>query len=662
MRKILLPLLLTVVFPVVGLRAASDPEKVAQVVSGELKEACVSWWGFDAEDSTKFLQTAIDSKVPVLVVDRQGGPWITGPLTLQSDQEIRFEEDVELSAKKGLFHGKADALLAAPNRKNIKLIGLGRGATFRMRKADYHGEEYSKSEWRHALSIRSSENIWVENLSMVSSGGDGIYVGVATRGVPCRNVTIRKVVCDDNNRQGISVISADKLLIEDTVLKNTWGTPPAAGIDFEPNLPDEQLTDCVMRNCIVENNAGDGIVFYLPNLLESEKPVSIRLENCRVKSGKRYGFNFITRDTPELKLKGTCELVGCRFENCGAGGISIRQKSVDGVAVTMKNTEVVNCGTDEKTGASVQLVMSEFDDFGGIDFGELKIVDPIDRLPVRLTDIASWPERVMGNLTVDRNEKTDKIRIDDEWFAEHYPNRLKPITSIKLDPMAFVPTKKTDPEVDRPIPTFWQRKKGVFWIYAEKGTPIRLALGVRKIGRIDVGSSTGTLTFPGGEMKKFTISPDRSASFDYRLETVPETGVHQLQVDVGSHAVRMIRCNQPVVIPALPRLALIASTGKLFFNVPQGTKEFGVRIRGEGTEAVKASVVAPDGKTVWTEDGITSAVQFDRSAEDGAIHGVWQIELARPTGMVFEDFNITILGVSPLLGFSPDELPFSTLR
>ena len=56
------------------------PDLVAKVASGELKEAEVSWWGFDAEDSTRFLKAAISSKAGKVVVDRREGPWYTRPL------------------------------------------------------------------------------------------------------------------------------------------------------------------------------------------------------------------------------------------------------------------------------------------------------------------------------------------------------------------------------------------------------------------------------------------------------------------------------------------------------------------------------------------------------------------------------------------------------
>jgi hypothetical protein len=629
------------------LNASPQPEKVAQVIAGTLKEAKVSWWGFDMEDSTPFLKAAIDSKVPRLIVDRQSAPWITSPLLLHSDLELVFEEGTELLAKKGLFQGLGESLLSVTNTKNVKIIGLGNGATLRMRKADYHSDAYKKSEWRHGIALRSVENTVIENLSIIATGGDGIYLGVATRGVPCRNVTIRNVVCDDNNRQGISVISADRLLIEDCVLKNTWGTPPAAGIDFEPNRSDEQLTDCIMRRCRIENNSGDGIEFYLPNLLKSTTPISVRLEQCVVQGGKGSGFDFITKDTPELTVKGRCELIDCRFENCEAGGIKVRQKSADGVVVTMKNTEIVHCGKKQET-SPILFQIGEWESFGGIDLGTIRITDDQERLPLKVTDISNFPKQITGQLQLKRNNKTENLTIDHSWLSQHYPNLLRAIPRVKPDTKDFVPIVTTSSETDSSFPVIWLRKQGTFWIHAEKGTPLRFTLSVRKIGKSELSRCAGTLTSPNGTVKKFTIPVESVQKFEYKLDSVSETGVYVLQADVGNHAVRLVQCNQQVAFPANPYLNLISSPCRLYFSVPTESKEFGVRIRGEGAEAVKASIVNPTGQTVWNRDAINETVQFDQTNENNKINGIWQIILERPSRLAFEDFGVTILGVPPI--------------
>ena len=45
-----------------------------------------------------------------------------------------------------------------------------------------------------------------------------------------RNMTIDNVKCLDNNRQGISVISAENLLIRNSEFSGTYGAAPMAGI------------------------------------------------------------------------------------------------------------------------------------------------------------------------------------------------------------------------------------------------------------------------------------------------------------------------------------------------------------------------------------------------------------------------------------------------
>ncbi|MDO5553288.1 MAG: right-handed parallel beta-helix repeat-containing protein [Planctomycetia bacterium] len=276
----------------------------------------VSDWGYNAEDATEFLQAALDSGERRILIDRQSGPWMIRPVSLRSDQEIVFEEGVEIVAKRGAFLGKGDSLFRGDNVENLILRAEGKGATLRMWKSDYHEPPYEKAEWRHALCLKSCKNILVENLSFVSSGGDGIYLGVATKGVPCCNVTIRNVVCDDNNRQGISVISARELLIEDTLLRNTSGTAPAAGIDFEPNAESEELVHCVMRNCISENNDGGGYLFALHQQSDASAPISITLESCISRNNTGRGLNLYT-NAENGPPKGTLHFNGLRLENDG---------------------------------------------------------------------------------------------------------------------------------------------------------------------------------------------------------------------------------------------------------------------------------------------------------------------------------------------------------
>ena len=111
----------------------------------------VSSLGWRADDSTAYLQSALDSGAATVVVDRVDGPWVTRPLFARSNQTIVFENGVELVAKKGEFKGLNDCLFTCMGVSNVVI--RGNGTTFRMHKPDYYAPPYKRGEWRYALKI-----------------------------------------------------------------------------------------------------------------------------------------------------------------------------------------------------------------------------------------------------------------------------------------------------------------------------------------------------------------------------------------------------------------------------------------------------------------------------------------------------------------------------
>lgn len=271
--------------------AGGNQEKVALVKEGKLSEARADWWGFNEADSTQVLQSAIDSGVKKLVIPNMGKPWIVNPIRLESDQEIVLEPGAVIEAIKGGFKGKNDSLFTARGKKNIKIIG-GKGSILRMHKKDYQDkEQYTPAEWRMGIALYSCENVTISGLAIMSSGGDGIYIGNGRTPMNyCKDIVIKDCVIDDHHRQGISVISVVNLLIENCVIKNTKGTAPQAGIDFEPNAKGERLFGIVMKNCVFEDNAG-GAVIICASPREDTEPISMTFDNCKaVGTGFSGGF------------------------------------------------------------------------------------------------------------------------------------------------------------------------------------------------------------------------------------------------------------------------------------------------------------------------------------------------------------------------------------
>lgn len=310
-----------------------DPAAVQEVQSGRRTTASAVWWGFEEMDATRCLQAAINSGAKKVIVPNMGTDWVITPLTLAGDQEIVFEPGVVVAAKRGAFQGTHDSLFKAQGKSRIKLVGYG--ATLRMQKQDYMSDEYAKAEWRSALYFDSCQELGIYGLTIRDTGGDGVYLGDSGELGFNRSVVIQDVVFDNNYRQGISLISAQDVTIENCVFKNTSGTGPAAGIDLEPDHPSSRLIDITVRNCTAENNVGPGFIVSPAKLSSKSADISVLFENCLVKSGGSHGLmvSGIRDDGPG----GWIEFRNCHVQDTRLHGARILDKSADNVRLRFVN-------------------------------------------------------------------------------------------------------------------------------------------------------------------------------------------------------------------------------------------------------------------------------------------------------------------------------------
>lgn len=634
-------------------RTKVNEEMLAKVARGEVKEARASWWGFDETDATEALQAAINSRVPRLVVDNVGKPWIVRPITLVSNQEIVFEKGVEVVAKKGEFHGLGDCLFTAANVHDVALIGYG--ATLRMQRADYDNRQlYKKSEWRHALSIRSSRNIRVYGLTLAESGGDGIYLGTATRWITNKNIHIKDVVCESNYRQGISVITAENLLIENTVMRNTAGTPPQAGIDFEPNHSEERLVNIVMRNCVSENNQGCGYVLYLRALKASSAPVSFRFENCRAVNNAGPSVSVTTGNLAADAVKGRIEFIGCQLEGGGGGGIFIGDKPVIGCALRFVNCALINPAPENKLITPIRIGSRRGaeETIGGIEFADVRIRDPLARQPMSYQDGAGGLELddIVGTLVIETPKGAQRIGLDKKVLAEWMPViALKRVPRLSLKGLDLRPLGGRVPPQLCGFKHARLRGKGRFVIYAAAGDTVRFTLTYGQVGRYSGKTIPVVVVGPDGkEVRRAQAKFQQDTTVEFHA---PLSGIYRVSADPGANWVSITASSHPVNLNGEEGpIGLIHSAGDYFFWVPAGTKTFAVRVSGTGPgEAIKATLVDPSGHVVGQVDNLIQLHQFDVELAAGTKGGVWTLRISKPTAQSWEDHGIDIRGVPPLL-------------
>ena len=642
------------------------PDLVAKVAAGELAEAHATWWGFDEADSTDFLRAAISSGVRRLVVDNVGKPWVTKPLFAASNQEIVFERGVELVAKRGDFMGSEDCLLSLIGVSNVVLRGPG--AVFRMWQEDYRHAPYGGGEYRHTLKIRGSDHIVVDGLRLTKSGGDGIYLG----GRPSRDVTIRNVTCDHNHRQAISVIAADGLLIEDCVLRDTKGTPPESGIDFEPNNPQQSLKGIVVRRVLSENNAGRGFEFALGNHDDTTEPLDAVFEDCRV-VGCRDSFGLSMRfnathkeNDPRMPKGGRLELRRCRFEKPERCGIVVVRKPFETIAMTVEDC-VIEDAKEAPYVPAVNLVKHMYDNapIDGIVFKNLIIKrsshKQCDWLNSGETD---WTgiglRRFEGDVTIVDPSETRHVVLDDAWRRVAFPCADEAtLPRVPFDPAKAVVVDRKPGESVRLSP-IRIRNKGRCIFYAAKAGLVEIRLNyvvcnpsyVRRTRKrlqkpIEVKDMSGkTLaTFPFEEGKEATVSFD-----------APSQGFYALEFDVKAQTAVFKSSNVPIALEITKRpQSMYRDRGEFYFAVPEKGRRFSFFAGGERLEQVHVKVFTPSGKKVLDEPELGGWARLQPAAADVEA-GLWRVEASQsPTGACFEDYFFDLTGIPGMMFFSPEK-------
>lgn len=125
----------------------------------------------------------------------------------------------------------------------------------------------SATEWGYGIEITASKDIKVYYPKILSTTGDGIYIGYKwneefTNIKKTENIHIINPYIDGVSRNGITLASGNNIIIDNPICKNIRRKFPQSGIDIEPENGDRSIVhlDNITINNLYTENCDVGII------------------------------------------------------------------------------------------------------------------------------------------------------------------------------------------------------------------------------------------------------------------------------------------------------------------------------------------------------------------------------------------------------------------
>lgn len=217
----------------------------------------------------QFLDEVSSSRIPGVLL----------PGSYQCDAPLSIGSDTTL-----YLHG-ADLLNYATGTEDtvLEIVDVARvtieGGSIDGRKAHFA----PTTEYRHGVAIRGSSDVVVRDMLLHHCKGDGVAItgtNYDTVPKPSRHIRVHNVRCEDNHRQGCSLIFAEDVTFRDCTFVRSAGTSPQAGVDIETYPDLEWVHDVLFDHCLFEGCAGAGL--SIVEFSDNHNIRRVRMRDCRI--------------------------------------------------------------------------------------------------------------------------------------------------------------------------------------------------------------------------------------------------------------------------------------------------------------------------------------------------------------------------------------------
>lgn len=207
----------------------------------------------------------------------------------------------------------------------------------------------------HGINIHECYNVTISNITIEKCAGDCIYIGY--RNTPANEIKFINLTLDNGRRQGISITSAENVLIDNCRISNINGTSPQSGIDIEPNA-DSFITNLVIRNTIITRINGGGIEVMNAKIngLDNILIENILIDGCKYGIGNRkLDVNGLTIRNVTIKNNNTYGIILKPYEEDLPEPYNIRNSSVENVIVDERHDGNKYAKTNIITGINISV-------------------------------------------------------------------------------------------------------------------------------------------------------------------------------------------------------------------------------------------------------------------------------------------------------------------
>lgn len=307
--------------------------------------------GDGRHDDTLAFQRAIDALPEGGVLDVPPGDYLIDPL-----------RSVHLRSRMHLRLARGARLLARPNAApRAYVLTVERVSDVRISGGAIVGERHAHlgraGEWGHGIALRGASRVSISGMRISDCWGDGLSVGGSRVGrgrvVQSSDVEIAGVTCIGNRRQGLTIGGAHRVRVHDCEFSQTSGTPPAAGIDIEPDV--SLARDVRIERCILRGNRGPGIQLW-------KRAAGVTIAGCTIEGNGNTGIL-------ALGVSGIV-IVGNRIHGNRNAGIALRNGTSD-IAISRNRLRDNGRRGGDRLGGQVRIAS----DVAGVRIARDNLVD-----------------------------------------------------------------------------------------------------------------------------------------------------------------------------------------------------------------------------------------------------------------------------------------------